>query len=250
MASPAEEHPNKAAFLQRVREALGRSEPLLHMPDIPALKATLPRQEEKVRTVRAKVETRRPELLVQLAETAADAAWNVHGPTAAEDAADVVAEIVVRLGARRVIRSAEEIFRRLDVDGALRRNGISPTILATGRSRGRSALKGLAFSADLGITGVTYAIAETGTCVVTPRKGVARMTSLAPPALVVLVEAEQVLATLDDYFALTRLAYHKSRGRVPNYVNFISGPSRTADIEQTLTIGVHGPGEVHMVLVA
>ena len=246
---PAEEHPNKAAFLQRVREALGRRDPLLHMPDHVALKAALPRQEEKVRTIRAKVEVRRPALLRRLAETAAAASWHVHGPVPAEDAAETVAEIASGLGARHVVRSAEEIFRRIDIDGALRRSGISPTVLAAGRSRGRSALKGLAFNADLGITGVTYAIAETGSCVITPRKGVARMTSLAPPAYIAVVEADQVLDSMDDYFALTRLAYQKARGRAPNYVNFISGPSRTADIEQTLTIGVHGPGVVHMVLV-
>ena len=247
---PADEHPNKSAFLQRVREALGRSEPLLHMPDHPTLKAILPRQEEKVRTVHARVEARRARNLKLLAETAAAASWHVHGPFAAEDAAEVVANIATGLRAKHVVRSTEDIFKRVNVDGALRRSGISPTVLAAGRSRGRSALKGLAFDADLGITGVTYAIAETGSCVVTPRRGVARLASLAPPAYVALVEADQVLGSLDDYFALTRLAYQKSRGRVPNYVNFISGPSRTADIEQTLTIGVHGPGVVHMVLIA
>ena len=247
---PVDEHPNKAAFLQRVREALGRSEPLLHMPDHPTLKSALPRQEEKVRTVRARVEVSRARNIKRLAETATEASWYVHGPVAAEDAADVVAEIATGLRAKRVIRSSEDVFKRVNVDGALRRAGISATVLASGRSRDRSTLKALAFEADLGITGVTYAIAETGTCVVTPRKGVARLTSLAPPAYVALVEAEQVLGSMDDYFALTRLAHQKSRGRVPTYVNFISGPSRTADIEQTLTIGVHGPGVVHMVLIA
>ena len=247
---PGDEHPNKSAFLQRVREALGRSEPLLHMPDHPTLKAILPRQEEKVRTVRAMVEARRARNLKLLAETAAAASWHVHGPVAAEDAAEVVADIATVLRAKHVVRSTEDIFKRVNVDGALRHSGISPTVLAAGRSRGRSALKGLAFDADLGITGVTYAIAETGSCVVTPRRGVSRLTSLAPPAYIALVETDQVLGSLDDYFALTRLAHQKSRGRVPSYVNFISGPSRTADIEQTLTIGVHGPGVVHMVLIA
>ena len=247
---PVDEHPNKAAFLQRVREALGRRDPLLHMPDHPTLKAALPRQEEKVRTVRARVEVNRARHMRQLAETATAASWQVHGPVAAEDAAEVVAGIATGLRAKHVVRSTEDVFKRVDVDGALRHSGISATVLAAGRSRGRSALKGLAFGADLGITGVTYAIAETGTCVVTPRKGVARLASLAPPAYVALIEADQVLGSLDDYFALVRLAHQKARGRTPSYVNFISGPSRTADIEQTLTIGVHGPGVVHMVLIA
>ena len=160
---PAEEHPNKAAFLQRVREALGRSEPLLHMPDHPTLKAALPRQEEKVRTVRARAEVNRARHIALLAKTAAAASWYVHGPVAAEDAAEVVADIAAGLRAKHVVRSSEDVFRRVNVDGALRRNGISATVLAAGRSRGRSALKGTAFAADLGVTGVTYAIAESCT---------------------------------------------------------------------------------------
>jgi L-lactate dehydrogenase complex protein LldG len=148
-----------------------------------------------------------------------------------------------------VVRTAEDIFRRIDIDGALRRRNLSATVLASGARRRRGDLKRLAFSADIGIAGVSYAVAETASCVVTPRKGVARIATLAPPVLVLLVEAEQVIETLDDFFALTRLTFQQGRGRMPNYFNFISGPSRTADIEQTLTIGVHGPGEVHMVLI-
>ena len=103
--------------------------------------------------------------------------------------------------------------------------------------------------ADLGITGVDYAIAETGSCVIIPRRGVSRLVSLAPPVHIALVEPEQVVESLDDLLALRRLEYMRSRGRMPTYMNLISGPSRSADIEQTITIGVHGPGEVHLVLI-
>ena len=101
----------------------------------------------------------------------------------------------------------------------------------------------------MGVTGVGYAIAETASCAVIPRKGIARLASLAPSVLVLLIEAEQILENLDDFFAIIRLRRMESRSHGPNYYNFISGPSRTADIEQTLTVGVHGPGEVHMVIV-
>ena len=248
MPAPVED-PNKAAFLERVRGALGRAEPITHTPDHPSLKTSMLRQEEKVRTIQAKAAARRQPNVERLAETAAAASWHVHRASTSEMAAETVAEIVHRLGARLVVRSAEALFQRVEVDAALRRHGLTSTVLASGLSRRRSDLKAIAFEADVGITGVSYAIAETASCVVTPRKGVARLASLAPPVLVLIIEAEQVLETLDDFFALMRLEYQQGRGRSPNYYNFISGPSRTADIEQTLTIGVHGPGEVHMVLV-
>ena len=240
----------KAAFLQRVREAVGRTAPLEYAPDYPPLKSAAVRQEEKVRTIEARTRARRDRIVETYLENAARAGWRVHRVWSPEDAAEAVGEIAKGLRAKTVARSAEELFRAVDVDGALRRNRATPVILASGRSRSRADVRRLAFEADMGVTGVSYAIAETASCVVTPRKGVARVTSLAPPVYAAIVRAEQVLETLDDYFALVRHQHQRSRSRSSNYANFISGPSRTGDIEQTLTIGVHGPGEVHLVLIS
>ncbi len=241
---------DKAAFLQSVREALGRKEPLLYAPDYPSLKSSISRQEEKVHTVLARNQVRRSRLLDQLAENAGEAGWNVHRVWSPEDAGQAVADIARKIGAKTVVRSAEDVLKPLDLDGALRRARVTSIVLAAGRSRSREDLQGIAFDADMGVTGVSYAIAETASCVITPRKGVARITSLAPPVYVAVVQAEQVIESMDDYFALVRLQHQRTRGRGINYANFISGPSRTADIEQTLTIGVHGPGEVHLVLIS
>ena len=91
----------------------------MYTPDYPPLKAALPRQQEKVRTIRAKVEVRRPRILDKLAETAAEAAWHVHRVDTPEAAATAVAEVAAALRAKSVVRSAEEIFKRVDVDAAL-----------------------------------------------------------------------------------------------------------------------------------
>ncbi len=243
-----EEHPNKAVFLQRVRSALGRSEPVAYPPDHPPLRANSTRQAEKVRTVLARNEARREQSIRRLAETAAAASWNVHRAGSAAEAASAVAGIARSGGHKSIVRSAEDVFTRIDLDSALRGVGASATVLASTRSRRRADLKAIAFRADMGVTGVAYAVAETASCAIIPRKGVARLASLAPPVLALIVEAEQVIETLDDFFALMRLNALQSRAHGPNYFNFISGPSRTADIEQTLTIGVHGPGEVHMII--
>lgn len=249
MPAPVEDS-NKAAFIERVRKALGRSGPLMATPDHPSLKTTLPRHTEKIRTIQAKSEARLSISLARLVETATAAAWNIHRTGSHDQAANVVAEIAASVRAKTVIRTAEELFKRVDVDSTLRKRGMSPTVLATNRQRRRDDLKRIAFGADLGVSGVEFVVAETASCAIVPHKGVARLATLAPPKLVLVIEESQVLETLDDFFALKRFDFMTQRGRSPNYYNFISGPSRTADIEQTLTIGVHGPGEVHMVLIA
>ena len=111
----------------------------------------------------------------------------------------------------------------------------------------REMLREQVIKADIGVTGVDYAIAETGSCVLLPRKGVSRLVSLLPPEHVAVVEKGQVLPSLDELFTLRRQDFLE--GKLGSYMNIITGPSRSADIEYTLVTGVHGPGEVYMVLI-
>ena len=203
MPTPVED-PNKAAFLERVRESLGRHSPILATPDHPTLKATLPRHEEKVRTILGKTAARRVANIAQLVKNATGAAWQVHEAKTTAAAAGVVSDIVGNSGARNVVRTSDDLFKRVDVDGALRKHGAGPVVLASNRTRRKSEIKRLAFGSELGICGVDYAIAETASCVVIPRRGVARIASLAPAKHIVHVDETPELETLDDIDALMR----------------------------------------------
>ena len=89
-----------------------------------------------------------------------------------------------------------------------------------------------------------FAVAETGSVAVAlPREE--RGQALLAERLWLLVPASEVVATLDE--ALARIEALVRTGRP--YVTLMTGPSRTADIERALTVGVHGPGELHVVLV-
>lgn len=97
------------------------------------------------------------------------------------------------------------------------------------------------FAADVGITGVEHVIAETGTLVVETRRDQPRAVSLLVPVHVAVARREQVLADLFDVFPEGRT--------LPACLTLITGPSKTGDIELKLVTGVHGPGEVHLVLI-
>jgi L-lactate dehydrogenase complex protein LldG len=102
-----------------------------------------------------------------------------------------------------------------------------------------------AIGAGIGITAVDYALADTGTLVLITGAGRARSVSLLPPVHVAILKPEQIIAGLDEL--IPRL--NTSAGRdLASAVTFITGPSRTADIELTLVVGVHGPQELHVVL--
>ncbi len=96
----------------------------------------------------------------------------------------------------------------------------------------------------VGITGVYGAIAETGTLALLSGADTPATVSLLPETHVALVPVTRIVAHMEDCFARLRAEH----GTVPRAINFVSGPSRTADIEQTVTVGAHGPYRVLIVL--
>lgn len=105
-------------------------------------------------------------------------------------------------------------------------------------------LQKLCAAADVGITGVDYALADTGTLVLLSSPYEARMISLLPPAHLAVMACSRLLTGLDELFTLLPDPAVASSSMV-----FITGPSRTADIEQLLVRGVHGPAEIVIILV-
>jgi len=96
-----------------------------------------------------------------------------------------------------------------------------------------------------GITGCFCAIAETGTLLLLGGAATPKVTALLPDTHIAVVRKDRIVRTMEDAFALVRAEI----GELPRATFFISGPSRTADIEQTIVIGAHGPYRVHVVLI-
>ena len=99
------------------------------------------------------------------------------------------------------------------------------------------------FGFDVGITTAQAAIAETGTLVLDSAREQHRLVSLVPPVHIAIVGASTICATLSESLATLQNGKELSPA-----VTFITGPSRTADIELTLTIGVHGPQELYVIV--
>ena len=104
----------------------------------------------------------------------------------------------------------------------------------------------------VGITGVFCAIAETGTLMTLSGARTPPATSLLPHTHIVVLRLAQIVPAMEEAWQRLRDAQSAQgvTGEMPRAVNFISGPSRTADIEQTVTLGAHGPYRVHIILVA
>ena len=98
------------------------------------------------------------------------------------------------------------------------------------------------FSSDLGITSAQWAIAETGTLVLESGAERHRLVSLVPPVHVCILTAGSIRQSMAEILELADTDANRT-------ITFITGASRTSDIELTLAIGVHGPGELHIIVI-
>ncbi|MGE4579200.1 MAG: lactate utilization protein C [Desulfuromonadales bacterium] len=154
------------------------------------------------------------------------------------DSVSEIGDTVCRLADGGIYVADFASARRLGLAAQLKAAGCQ---VLDGRDRGAAA------GAALGLTGANFAIADTGTLVLESTAEDIRLASTLPERHVMLADSRKIVA--DGLAAVPWLRQlHQRQSR--NYLAYITGPSRTADIERVLTIGVHGPRRLHILLLA
>lgn len=170
-------------------------------------------------------------------------AGRVHRAPTASDAISAVVALCREHEAARVLSWAPESIGLPGLHGALAAAGIDSDLGWIPSGSDRAARLAALDPIRVGITGAFAAIAESGTFAVLSGPGRSRLSSLLAPVHIAVLRADRIYPSL-----ATLLAAHEDVAEQGSNLVLITGPSRTADIEMTLTRGVHGPGEVHVVI--
>ena len=101
--------------------------------------------------------------------------------------------------------------------------------------------------AHIGMSGANVVAADTGTLFIIENEGNVRLSTGLPPIHIALVGMEKLVPTIEDAFKVAEVTWRYANYIVPSYVNMISGPSKTGDIEKVTTYGAHGPRELHVI---
>jgi L-lactate utilization protein LutC len=209
---------SRDAILTKVRAALGRSvgQPIAEPPPV------------RLRVTEVDTETRVAGMLRAVEALAGKTRRAATG-------ADALAYVVAVLDGKTAVASNAPFLRECGIAGlAGVRSGFTDA----------AALRAVCATADVGISSADYALADTGTLVMLASPAEARLISLLPPVHIAVVPKERVLSGLDELLTVLPRPAEQTSSMV-----LITGPSRTADIEQILVRGVHGPGEIHVVVV-
>jgi L-lactate utilization protein LutC len=217
----------RAEFLQKIRRRTraGHYRPTL-APDSVWTPASRPREPEQVEDP--------PVRFLRELE-----AVGGHGFRAADvgEARERVLSIVRERGAKSLVRWDAAELDALGVDGPLREAGIEVTVW-----RDLPDFRRATAGADVGLSTADWAIAETGSLVLSSGPGRGRTVTLLPPTYVAVLPESRVLGTVAE--TIGRYAGEA----LPSNVCFHTGPSRSGDIEMSLVTGMHGPGDVSVVL--
>lgn len=224
--SPLGEH--RDTFMQRIRAALDHAR--TEAPSDPA---------PDVDDALARLADTGDDLPSMFAERAATVGMHVHRVSQAH-AMTKVCEVLHGVEARRIGVAAGTTGQQLEMNEALRQGGFE--IADWRHAPGMDAQ----YDLDAGITDVHAALAETGTLVLCSGARHSRGLSLAPPTHIALVRGTDILPDMIDYWARLKGIPHTE---LPSSQVFVTGPSKTADIEGELITGVHGPGNVQIMLI-
>ncbi len=255
--------PDQKQFMHRIRTALSHAPgaergkgPLF--PDSPTAEAL-----EILDRIRRRTPGERERLLASLAEAAGPINLRLMALKDGAAVADAIAELVSGKApewgdAKSVAVWRHPLLDSLDLAAVLARRQVpvratTPVDAAAGAEalrRQREEQRRHIIESYIGITGADFCMADSATLVMRNRPGQPRSVAIVPSIHIAVIRLDQVIADMKELFALIRWDEDISREGLSNYMSFISGPSKTADIEATMVHGAHGPREVHLFVIA
>ncbi len=245
---------NQQEFINRIKSALkkpfagSRPEADLFGAEMSAeARATLER-------IKNRTPQERKKLLATLIEAAGPINLKV---IACEDAGSVTAAITKLVRERdpewgdpkSVAAWQHPLIHSLNLPDALSEQGV-PVFFADLQNADEVELRQQIMASYIGITSADFCMADSATLVMRTRPGQARTVSLLPSIHVAVIERHQIISDLKELYALLKWDAQESKEGLTNCMTFISGPSKTADIEATMVHGAHGPREVHVFVIA
>jgi len=237
----------RAEFLGSIKREMARTRGLFDARPVPRP----PDAGEAFEAVKRQMAERWPQALERFREEFERIAGVFHRVARMDEVPGVIRRIAEERQARSVLSWHPDALG-LDLRRSLGPEGYSVTV-APDRDPdvdARQLHRDEAARAEIGVTGVDWALAETGTLVLVSGQGRPRSTSLLPATHIAVFDRASLLESLEQVgIMLEALHADPARSMSGAVINFITGPSRTADIELTLTRGVHGPKEVHAIFV-
>jgi L-lactate dehydrogenase complex protein LldG len=220
---------DRIEFLEYIRHRTraGRYKPT-HAPDVAWTPKSEPARREQIEDL--------PTRFLEELEAIGGYGRRVSSP---EEVREYVVSLALEKGAELLVRWAVEELERLGVDDPLKQAGVEVAAWSDLED-----FRKVAARADVGLSTAEWAIAETGSLVLASGPGRGRTVTLLPPTYLAVVAVEKVLSTVPE-----AIEKYTGDGKVPANVCFHTGPSRSGDIENSLVAGMHGPGDVHVVLV-
>ncbi len=244
---------NQEEFINRIKMALGK-------PIAPSQRnADLFKSEmsDETRAILDRIKNRTPEERKKLLATLVEAAGPINLKViSCEDVNSVTAAIVDLVRdkdpewghKKSVVAWQHPLIENLNLPAALSQQDVNVFFADLKEAEGEN-LRRHVIDSYIGITAADFCMADTATLVMRTRAGQARSVSLVPAIHIAVIELNQIIADLKELYALLKWDPKAKKEGLTNCMTFISGPSKTADIEATMVHGAHGPREVHVFVI-
>jgi L-lactate dehydrogenase complex protein LldG len=249
----------QAAFISKIRSALGHSSDKRRC----AKGLFTGRSTREIGRILEQIKNRahaeRRQLLDRLIEMAEPINLNVivlkDPPSVTTAIADLIRDKDPEWGSQKsVVTWKHPLIESLNLPNALADQNVPVYITElkesdadeTFREKKRDQVRKHVVDSYIGVTSADFCMAETASLVMRTRPGHARSVSLVPSIHIAVIHLDQIIADLKELYALVQWDPEGSGEGLTNCMTFISGPSKTADVEATMVHGAHGPREVYV----